>query len=93
MRYWVADARIDEVVAQRPDVAIRLAAGMTVPIGTALINNARSDRIENARELANEKDRPRAGDAIVAFLGSTELGDRGPGYAASGQGVIGADGR
>jgi hypothetical protein len=92
-RYWVADARIDEVVAQRPDVVTRLAAGMTVPIGTGLLDLEEAHRVENASELANDEDRPRSGDAVVVFLVAGDLAGAGPGYAANGQGLIGTDGR
>ena len=97
MRYWVADARITEVIGQRPDAKRPLTAGMTVRIGALLLNSERSDKLDNfaelAREWPTEPDRPRAGDEVIAFLVSSDLAGAGPGYESVGQALLAPDGR
>lgn len=92
MRYWVGDARITRVFAQRPDAATQLTAGQSVPIGTSLLHPRGRCGAENAAVYPTEGDRPHAGDTIVAFLTGTGLAGFGPGFAASGQALLTPDG-
>jgi hypothetical protein len=93
LRYWVSNARITSVVAQRPDVVNRLSVGMTIPIGTQLLNATQENSVVNYADLAKtfptESDIPVAGDNIVAFLVHGDLGAFGSGYQAVGQARVG----
>lgn len=98
MRWWISDAVVTEVVAQRPDVGDRLAPGAALRIGTLLLDARRSGSIANFAELARdwptEADRASAGEEVVAFLvHRPDLAGHGPGYEAVGQALVRPDGR
>src|SRR3954447_1804574 len=72
LRYWVAPATVTSLVAQRPDVKTKLRVGMSIEVGTQLLNSADSRVLSNYSDLAKtfptEEDIPSFGDEIVAFL-------------------------
>lgn len=92
LHFLVAEASIDEVVAQRPDVATSLTSGQTISLATELLDSGQSTKWANWSDLADsyptDTDSPEIGDKIVAFLVKTEIPGYGDGYQAQGQALI-----
>lgn len=93
LTYWISQATIQEVVAQRPDVAKTLKVGDTIAVATQLLSADSDTRVSlDGGEFPAMSELPAKGDKVVAFLVyNPDLGGFGPGYEAVGQGVIGAD--
>lgn len=93
LTYWISQATVQEVVAQRPDATEALQVGDTIPIATQLLTEDSDTRVSlDGGEFPTKSELPAQGDKAVAFLVyDPELGGYGPGYQAVGRGAIGAD--